>query len=454
MGIGSFLSEDDWRDLLREIHNRQVIPFVGPELVTVPDPNRDGQLPLYRALAPQLAARLKLPVREGSPISLNRVACEYLLSGGSRKSIYIEMSELLEKLGFSPPRALCDLASITDFDLYLYGAIDSLLTTALERSRPGFRRQDHVLSYDYKRPVDVPERIDPALVYHIVGSRQTYPNFAIWEEDYLEFICGLTRHHAQLERLFLLLKTRYLLLLGSPFHDWLVRFFLFLVKGGRFTDRRKDDIQAYLADLPENLGEPLIFFFNKVVGTTRIIPGDPADFVRELTERWNREYTTMATGEDVLTQMPDEMPRGAVFISYSRDDIEAVGTLVRGLRSTQIPVWVDKQRLHAGENYQRNLEFAVKSGCSFFVSVISRATESDPTRFVHTERRWAAQRHVDGFVFYLPIVIDDTPEPRLEPASFAKIHFDRLLNGSVTPAFTIKLRKWLEEYRVAGQPRD
>jgi len=96
----------------------------------------------------------------------------------------------------------------------------------------------------------------------------------------------------------------------------------------------------------------------------------------------------------------------------------------------------------------------VKSGCSFFVSVISRATESDPTRFVHTERRWAAQRHVDGFVFYVPIVIDDTPEPRLEPASFAKIHFDRLLNGSVTPTFTIKLRKWLEEYRVAGQPRD
>ena len=35
----SFLSEDDWRDLLREIHNRQVIPFIGPELVSVPDPH-------------------------------------------------------------------------------------------------------------------------------------------------------------------------------------------------------------------------------------------------------------------------------------------------------------------------------------------------------------------------------------------------------------------------------
>jgi hypothetical protein len=255
MAMGSFLSEDDWRDLLREIHNRQVIPVVGPELVTVPDPNGTGQLPLYRALAPQLASRLRLPLRDAPLISLNRVACEYLLSGGSRKSMY-------------------------------------------------------------------------------------------------------------------------------------------------------------------------------------------------------KEYAGIATGEDVLVQMPDEMPRGSVFISYSKDDKEAVGTLVRGLRAAQIPVWVDKQRLHAGENYQRNLEFAVKSGCSFFVSVISRATESDATRFVHNERRWAAQRHVDGFIYYIPVIIDDTKEPTLEPASFAKIHFDRLPEGSVTASFTNKLRKWVEDHRVAGQPRD
>ena len=99
-------------------------------------------------------------------------------------------------------------------------------------------------------------------------------------------------------------------------------------------------------------------------------------------------------------------------------------------------------------------QFAIKSACSFFVSVISRVTESDPSRFVHTERRWAAQRHVDGFVYYIPVIIDDTKEPTLEPASFAKIHFDRLLGGSVTAAFTNKLRKWVEDHRVAGQPRD
>jgi len=42
----------------------------------------------------------------------------------------------------------------------------------------------------------------------------------------------------------------------------------------------------------------------------------------------------------------------------------------------------------------------------------------------------------------------------MEPANFGKIHFDRLPGGSVTAIFTNKLRKWVEEYRVAGQPRD
>jgi TIR domain len=455
MSDDAFLSEADWRNLLREIHDRQVIPIVGPELITVPDAATGAPVSLYRSLAPRLAKALGLEISGTPPGWLNRVACDYLLAGGARKAIYREVSELLDDLVRTvpePPAALCDLASITDFDLFLTGAIDPLLALALEKVRPGFDRRDHVRAYDYKRPVDLPESLRPALVYHLVGNRQTYPNFAVWEEDYLEFICGLIRHDAQLERLFLLLKTRYLLFLGTPFTDWIVRFFLFVVKGGRFTDHRHDDVSAYLTDHAENLGEPLIFFFDKVVGTTRIIRGDPTAFTCELARRWRAEYEN-AGADDVLAQMPDEMPRGAVFVSYSRDDHDAVTQLVRGLRGAQIPVWVDKQRLQAGENYERSLEFTVKNVCSFFVSVISRATESDPTRFVHRERRWAAQRHVEGFVFYIPVIIDDTAQPAMEPEEFAKIHFDCLTGGAVTPAFATRLRRLVEEYRLAGQPR-
>ena len=35
--VPSFLSEKDWKSLLYEIHSGQVIPVVGPKLVTVDD---------------------------------------------------------------------------------------------------------------------------------------------------------------------------------------------------------------------------------------------------------------------------------------------------------------------------------------------------------------------------------------------------------------------------------
>jgi hypothetical protein len=123
------------------------------------------------------------------------------------------------------------------------------------------------------------------------------------------------------------------------------------------------------------------------------------------------------------------------------------------LRAAQIPVWLDRQRLQAGENYERSIEFLVKNACSFFLSVISRATDLDATRFVHVERRWAAQRHVDGFVYYIPVVIDETETPKLEPPEFGKIHYDRLPKGVVTAPFANRLRQWVEEYRMSGQPR-
>jgi hypothetical protein len=391
--------------------------------------------------------------------SVNRVACQYLLEGGKRKKIYLEVSELLSRLeveGYPPAPALCDLASITGFDLFIAGTIDHFLAAALERSRPGFLPQNpsHVIAYNYSRPVDVPEKVEPALVYHLLGHRATYPNFAVWEEDYLEFIHGLTLHKAQLPNLFRLLKNRYLLFLGMPFADWIVRFFLFVARGGRFSDRRKEEIVAYLADQRENLGEPLIFFFDQVVGTTRVIPGDPSGFVMELARRWRMEYLRESTGDELFTHMASECPRGAVFISYSRDDQAAVANLVRGLRAAQVPVWLDKERVRVGENYERSVESVIKSKCSFFLSVISKATESDPARYVHQERRLAAERQMDGYVFYIPVIVDDTVQPKLEPTKFSKIHFQRLPGGKLVQPFASRVRQLVEEYRVAGQPRD
>jgi hypothetical protein len=121
--------------------------------------------------------------------------------------------------------------------------------------------------------------------------------------------------------------------------------------------------------------------------------------------------------------------------------------------AAQVRVWMDKGRLSAGENYERSLEHAVKTDASFFISLISKATESNPDRYVHQERAWAAQRHVDGFVYYLPVLIEDLSQVEREPAVFARLHREMLPGGRVTPAFAQRMQSLVEEHRASGQPR-
>ena len=267
----------------------------------------------------------------------------------------------------------------------------------------------------------------------------------------MEYICGLLEHSDTLENLFRMLKNRYLLMLGAPSEDWVVRFFLRVARQQRLSAPRHRD---YLADNLEKLGGPMVFFFDRVVGATRIIPGEPGEFVQELARRWRERYGPAANSEEFLARIPEQMPRGAVFISYSRKDLEAACNLAQGLAALGVPVWLDKLRMRAGENFVRSMEHAVKEECSFFLSLISANTESsEPDSYSHQERGWAASRQVDGFVFYLPVVIDATQEPRREPPCFARVQRAHLPSGQISPEFARRVQQLVEDYRNSGRPR-
>src|ERR1044072_4038505 len=110
------LTERDWRDLLRLIHGRQVVPGVGRDLATVPDATPGAHVPVRRLLAPALASELGLADPE-SYHSWNDVARAHLREGGDRWAIYDELRALLEKLAPDPPAALVQLAGSGPLDL-------------------------------------------------------------------------------------------------------------------------------------------------------------------------------------------------------------------------------------------------------------------------------------------------------------------------------------------------
>jgi hypothetical protein len=450
------LPDRDWRILLREIHGKRVIPVVGPRVVTVDDAATGTTVPLYRHLAPRLARELGIDSPD-TFTSLDQVARSFLsCNGNSRRELYLALGEMLETgLGVAIPQPLRHLASITDFNLFVTSTPDPLLARAMQAIRPGFSAARDVIRFcppgtasrTSQASCDLPVEFRDTLVYHILGD-YTLSDFAIWEEDYMEFICGLLEQRGTVENLFHMFVSRSLLLLGAPSDDWIVRFFLRVVRGQRLSTFPES--RDYLVESKNALSDALIFFFDKATKTTRVILAAPDVFVAELARRWRDTYGATDDAR-FLERQPTDMPPGSVFISYAREDLATAIRVGQALASAGVRIWLDRQRLRVGDNYENTLEQAVKDA-SFFISLISQHTEENPDRYVHKERTWAAQRHVDGYVFYLPLIIDGTEGVAREPQCFTKREYERLSDATL-PGFVARARQLLELFDVSGRPR-
>jgi hypothetical protein len=111
-----------------------------------------------------------------------------------------------------------------------------------------------------------------------------------------------------------------------------------------------------------------------------------------------------------------------------------------------------------GSNFANNLEHAIKDDCSFFISLISSTTEGDTEhkRYFYQERAWAASRQVDGFIFYLPLIIDPAVKrPQCEPekCGAALLHIISAPGGRAGPELIRRLKSLMDEYRRSGRPK-
>jgi class 3 adenylate cyclase len=280
------LDDSAWDDLLEYIEDRRVVPIVGPELLEV-DTDSGSRL-LYDWLAEKLAAKLGVDTSSvPAPCSLNDVVCLFLAARGRREEAYTRLRGLLRDADFAPPRALRQLAQITDFDLYVSTTFDPLLEDALNAERFGGEPTTEVLAYTPNRVTDLPaerERLSRPVVYHLLGRVSASPTYVISDEDLLEFICGLQSEHLAPEKLFHELEHNHLLLIGGNFTNWLARLFLRMAKRRRLSDPR--DVGEVLADGHSGSDHRLMAFLQQVSVRTRVYSG-AVGFVDELHRRWS-----------------------------------------------------------------------------------------------------------------------------------------------------------------------
>jgi TIR domain-containing protein/SIR2-like protein len=449
-----------WDELLARIEDRQVVPIVGPDLVTV---EREGQpLSLERYVALELAAQLDLPQNPGPEPSLNEVMCVYfenLPPGETRTTPYTLIPEILRQARFTPPAPLRQLAEITDFTLFVTTTFDTLLADALNAVRFNGEKGTSSIVYRYNKREDltctVAELRDKGqpTVFHLLGQVSSSPTYVLTEEDLLEFLYALQSAEYRPKNLLAELAEHHLLLIGEHFSDWLARLFLRTTKGRKLSQYQ--DFTEILADSRTARETGLVTFLSHFSTHTRIFPGGGAvEFVGELHRRWRERHPVAAAAAKAPFVAPArEIPKQAVFLSYAREDIEAVKRLKSALERAGLPVWFDMEQIKGGQDWERRIAENVRS-CALFMPVMSRHTSAQ-TRDAYFRVEWngaieRTQRMKSGEVFITPVVVDELSrqEAQSEFPDHLKLHIERAEGGELPSAILEHLR---DEYgRITG----
>ncbi|MGH6855375.1 MAG: toll/interleukin-1 receptor domain-containing protein, partial [Aestuariivirga sp.] len=269
-------------------------------------------------------------------------------------------------------------------------------------------------------------------IYYLFGRASTVPDYVICDEDMLEFLQSLQQEKFRPSLLFDAFRDNHLLLIGLHLADWLARFFLRAAKPNRLSDPR--DVLEIVADRDMNRDHDLVLFLQHFSSRTQIYSGESGAFVDELWRRW-RARNPDAVQNPAKPRIPpaEVMPDGAIFISYAREDLEAVRELKSGLDAEGLAVWFDMDRLSAGDAWDLKIRRNIQS-CSLFIAVISVNTENREEGYFRREWHHAVERSwnmADDRPFIVPVIIDETTHPSRIPDRFKDAHMVGVPGGRV-----------------------
>jgi hypothetical protein len=439
-----------WDRLIGLIAERKIVPVIGQDLLQVATPL--GEMPLYRFIALRCAERLGLdPPAAEAQNPLHIVATEHLENRGDWQDIYSTVCEVVgETEAFEPPAALADLAAIEPLSLFVTTTFDPLLERTLNQVRYGGEESTRVLAFTPGRTRDLPDATydsTVATVFHLFGRYSVSPDYAVTDEDTLEFMHLLQSDVKRPQNLFRELAQRDLLMLGNSFNDWVGRFFIRLTNQERVWVARSTQ-SRFVADERVRHDTGLLTFLRQSPSIKVYSEGTPAAFVAELRRRWEERASRLAR-EGKSERAPFEIAPGSVFVSYASEDRAVAKTIADALSAKGLDVWFDRDELGSGDDFRRKIESAIDR-CAVFVPVISKAC-GDPRRFFFQE--WRAAIDVSkkaSFTarFLMPVVIDDVAyDDERVPREFRQLHWERVAAEGPEPRWVEEVQKEVRAFR-------
>jgi hypothetical protein len=444
------LDDAFWENLLARIGEGEVVPLVGPGAVTF---GRGDEL-FYPWLAQQLPSGLDPPLTfEKPPCDLQEVVDAQRAKGQPVERIYKHLYKIVENPDLRPGTTLAALAAIEGFQLFISTTFDPLLPRAVESASPGGKPAERRGASSLRGPChDLPlelasmQRPEERYVYQILGRAQPYRDFVVWDDDMFRFLLRLDQQLPLLPKLSEALQKSHFLVLGLSFADWLLRFFVQVVKHQPLSELAGSELFIFERLDPADR-DKVVIYFSRLSKYIRVFPTDPIEFISELHRRWRKKHPAPMGDPYLLNKAHREKhcAHGCIFVSYASPDLEIARYIVSQFQKAGCLVWFDKEQLQPGENWEEELRKAVEERCGLFLSIISNHTAVRLESYNIFERNLAARRRekfADSAIFYLPLRIDDGDPliPENEPRGTKKIQGVRKPAGHLDEDFIRYLR--------------
>ncbi|UGT51209.1 toll/interleukin-1 receptor domain-containing protein [Nocardia asteroides] len=455
------MNDDFWDDLLAHIRQRVLVPVVGPHATRVRIDDVDQSF--SSLIGRRLARRWNLTVPPG-PTSMDDAVAAFVRERGQDEieRLYRVINDIIVEVDPEPGDALRNLAAIDDLRLFVSTTPDRVLAKAVNSVRYQGRPSAREISFSPNQSTNEQSRnAQPAaatdtVVVNLYGQAASTPQFAIHEEDRLEWLHALLSEKASLpDWVSFQLKEHPLLFIGCEIPDWLGRFLLRMSSSTRLSLER---IPFFLAGCSASREPTLSSFFTTYCRKTLVqqLDIEPAEFVDELHARWLRQTTTRQ--RDAVGSADSSLPDApTIFISYMREDADAARRVCDAITNLGGDVWFDERRISPGDAWEHEVLSRIRRSVRLFVPIISANTEHADEGYVFREWYEAADRarSIPSRRFIVPVIIDDNYDNdpshyRQVPDSFGRLHFGSAPGGEPDAGLIAMLQDEIRAMRRAA----